>query len=451
MQFKKRELPKIGWLKGSKPKKPQAKKTPPSNKSQQKKSWLHRNLSSILIIMMGLAGVGLLVYPSFADWWNSMHQSYAIASYDAAVAELDPHEYDEIMAAAEEYNAELAKTGVQWTMTDAQLKRYNSLLDVTGTGMMGYIDIPKIDVSLPIYHGTGDAVLQVAIGHIAGTSLPVGGKGTHVSVSGHCGLPSARLFTDLNMMTVGDLFTITVLNREMTYEVDQIRIILPTQLDDLAIDPERDYVTLITCTPYGINSHRLLVRGHRVGNGMSSVKVLADAVQIRPYLVAILLAVPILVMMFVWLLFSTGHRVRHRRTKNRATEEFRERRSLREGKVAKDLSEGETADSMPGIAVATSADEANADSADAVSSAETGADAHTDAETEAVARAGTDSDAIAKAGADAGAGVEAEAYDVELAEAYDAPDATATNAPEPATAEPTPDTPANADTPSEGE
>ena len=356
MQLKKLKLPKIGRPKGAKQKKPKAQKKAPSNKPQQKKSWLRRNLSTILIIMMGLAGAGLLLYPSFADWWNSMHQSYAIASYDAAVAELDPHEYDEIMAAAEEYNAELTKTGVQWTMTDAQLKRYNSLLDITGTGMMGYIDIPKIDVSLPIYHGTGDAVLQVAIGHIAGTSLPVGGKGTHVSVSGHCGLPSARLFTDLNMLTVGDLFSITVLNREMTYEVDQIRIILPTQLDDLAIDPEKDYVTLITCTPYGINSHRLLVRGHRVGNGMGSVKVLADAVQIRPYLVAILLAVPILVMMFVWLLFSTGHRVRHRRTKNRATEEFKERRTLREGKTAEGLAASEAAEDVLGMEADASAD-----------------------------------------------------------------------------------------------
>lgn len=330
-------------------------KRPKAKKPAAKKSWLRRNLSTIIIILMGLVGIGLLVYPTFSNWWNSMHQSYAIASYDQAVAEMDPHEYDEILAAAEEYNAELTQTGVQWTMSDAQLKRYNSLLDITGTGMMGYIDIPKIDVSLPIYHGTSDAVLQVAIGHIAGTSLPVGGKGTHVSVSGHCGLPSARLFTDLNMMEVGDLFTITVLNKELTYEVDQIRIILPTQLDDLAIDPEKDYVTLITCTPYGINSHRLLVRGHRTGNGLSSVKVLADAVQIRPYLVAILLAVPILITVFVVLMFSTGHRIQHRRHKNETAERFRQRRTARQDKALSDVedapdepSANELGDNAPG-------------------------------------------------------------------------------------------------------
>ncbi|MDO4806590.1 MAG: class C sortase [Coriobacteriales bacterium] len=295
---------------------------------------LKKNILNILIVVMGLAGVILLAYPTFSDWWNSMHQSYAIASYDQAVAEMDPHKYDELLAAAEKYNAELAKTGINWSMSDEQMKVYNSLLDVTGTGMMGYVEIPKINVELPLYHGTRDAVLQVAIGHITGTSLPVGGVGSHCSVSGHRGLPSARLFTDIDVLDKGDIFTITVLDRVLTYEVDQVRIVLPADLGDLAIDQKKDYVTLITCTPYGINSHRLLVRGHRIDNLPGTVRVMADAVQIKPYLVAVFLAIPILVTMLVWVMLSTSRRIRYRRVKQSAADQFRQRRSERMDQAA---------------------------------------------------------------------------------------------------------------------
>ncbi len=290
-------------------------------------------LLNIVIVAMALAGIALLGYPTFSDWWNSMHQSYAIASYDQAVAEMDPNQYDDIWAAAEEYNAQLAKSGIIWSMSDAQMKTYNSLLDVTGTGMMGYIEIPKINVELPVYHGTRDAVLQVAIGHIAGTSLPVGGPSSHCSVSGHRGLPSARLFTDIDSLDKGDVFTVTILDRVLTYEVDQVRIVLPNELNDLAIAPKKDYLTLITCTPYGINSHRLLVRGHRIDNLPGTIRVMADAVQIKPYLVAVFLAIPILVSMLIWVILSTGRRVSRRRAKEATTKEFRERRSDRQSKV----------------------------------------------------------------------------------------------------------------------
>lgn len=295
------------------------------------------NILTILIVLMGLAGVGLLAYPTFSDWWNSMHQSYAIANYDQAVAELDEHRYDELLSDAEAYNAELAKTGVNWNMSDEQMKRYNSLLDVTGNGMMGYVEIPKIRVTLPVYHGTRDAVLQVAIGHLAGTSLPVGGAATHCSVSGHRGLPSARLFTDIDSLVKGDLFTMTVLDRVMTYEVDQVRIVLPTELNDLAIDPEQDYVTLVTCTPYGINSHRLLVRGHRTKGDLDVV--LAEAVRIEPGTIAVVLAIPILIAVVIWVFVVTNHRARRQRTADAATEEFRRRRAQRQERRAEPVSE----------------------------------------------------------------------------------------------------------------
>lgn len=293
-------------------------------------SRLKRNFSTIVIVVIGLVGLGMLLYPTVSDWWNNMHQSYVIADYEHAVAEMDTSKQDQMLADAEAYNASLASTGQQWNMNDEQKKLYDSLLDVTGTGVMGYVDIPKIGVTLPIYHGTNEAVLTVAIGHLAGTSLPVGGLGTHCCVSGHRGLPSARLFTDLDLLDVGDLFTFTVLDRKLTYEVDQIRTVLPAELDDLAIDPSRDLATLVTCTPYGVNSHRLLVRGHRVDNVPGSYVVLADAVQIKPYLVASVLAVPVLVMAVVWVMLYSGRRARHRKMHEEASEELRQRRSERE-------------------------------------------------------------------------------------------------------------------------
>ena len=290
---------------------------------------LRNAIINMLIGAMALAGLGLLVYPSFSDWWNSLHQSFVIANYDQIIADMDPSKYKEILAAADEYNARLARTGVNWNMSAEELATYYSMLDVTGTGMMGYIEIPKINVELPLYHGTGDEVLQEAIGHIENTSLPVGGVGSHCSVSGHRGLPSARLFTDIDMLDKGDTFTIIVLDRVLTYEVDQVRIVMPTDLVELAIDPRKDYVTLVTCTPYGINSHRLLVRAHCIDNLPGSVRVIADAVQIKPYLVSVFLAIPRLVTMLIWVILSTGRRIRYRRVRQSAANEFRKRRSER--------------------------------------------------------------------------------------------------------------------------
>ena len=276
-------------------------------------AWLKKNFVSLLVLLMALVGVGLLVYPTFSDWWNSFHQSRAVAGYAQAVANLDPDRYKEVFDAAEAYNEKLRKSDVLWTMSDEDKKEYKALLDVNGTGIMGYIDIPKISVTLPIYHGTDEAVLQIAIGHLAGTSLPVGGVGTHCSVSGHRGLPSARLFTDLDKLAVGDNWTVTVLDRTLTYEVDQIRIVLPTEVAELKIEPDKDYFTLITCTPYGINSHRLLVRGHRVENERGRVIVLAEGVLIEPVYLALVIGVPVLILLFIWSMADAGRRVEYLR------------------------------------------------------------------------------------------------------------------------------------------
>ena len=275
--------------------------------------WLKKKLPTILLVLVFLTGVALLLYPTFADWWNSFHQSRAVASYMDSVSELDTERYEEILAEADAYNQKLAETGIIWTLEEEQEKEYNDQLNINDSGIMGYIDIPKINITLPIYHGIDEEVLQVAIGHIAGSSLPVGGENTHCIVSGHRGLPSARLFTDLDKLVDGDTFTMTVLNRTVTYQVDQIRIVEPTDLSDLLIEEGKDYCTLVTCTPYGINTHRLLVRGHRVANAQGDAPVIADAMQIETIYIAPFLAVPILILLVIGMFILTGRQQRRNR------------------------------------------------------------------------------------------------------------------------------------------
>ena len=275
--------------------------------------WLKKNMATLILVLIALVGAGLIAYPTFADWWNSFHQSRAVASYAAAAANLDAERYAEILREAEEYNAALAENGVLWNMTEQEEAAYDALLDVTGTGIMAYIDIPKANITLPIYHGTEESVLQVAVGHLAGTSLPVGGESTHCVLSGHRGLPSARLFTDIDKLVEGDAFTITVLDRTLTYEVDQIRIVLPYELDELKIEKGQDYCTLVTCTPYGVNTHRLLVRGHRIENAQGEANVIADALQIEPVYIAPFIAVPLLALLLIHTLITTGAARRRKR------------------------------------------------------------------------------------------------------------------------------------------
>ena len=285
--------------------------------------WLKKNGLTVILIGILLIGLGLLLYPSFSDYWNSFHQSRAIASYAQSVADMSSEKYDEIIEKAEAYNRKLSETGIKWTLDEEEKEEYNSQLAIRDSSIMAYIDIPKIDITLPIYHGTDEAVLQTAIGHLEGTSLPVGGEGSHCVLSGHRGLPSAKLFSDLDKMVEGDTFSLTVMNRTLTYEVDQIRIVEPTDLSDLTIEEGKDYCTLVTCTPYGINTHRLLVRGHRTANPNGDADVIADALQIEPVYIAPFLAVPTLLLLVFGLLVVTGHRKRAARKRKKVMEQFR--------------------------------------------------------------------------------------------------------------------------------
>ena len=270
---------------------------------------MKKHLSPILLVGVFLLGLGILLYPSVSDYWNSMHQTRAIGAYEDTLSNMTQKDYSEYFAQADAYNAALASlpaplTGYEVLDTLEEVPKDRDVLDVTGTGVMGYIDIDEIGVELPIYHGTDPSVLNVAVGHLEGTSLPVGGVGTHCVLSAHRGLPSARLFTDLDRLKVGDTFTLTVLNRLLTYQVDQVLIVEPDQVEALAIDPSEDYCTLVTCTPYGINTHRLLVRGRRVENAEEKpvIYVPADMVRIDPLVVTPAVAAPMLLALLIFLL-----------------------------------------------------------------------------------------------------------------------------------------------------
>ena len=271
---------------------------------------MRKHLSTIVLVILLLIGLSLLLYPTVSDYWNSFHQTRAIATYAENVAALDNASYDAIWDAARQYNRNLCSRSNSFLRSEEQKAEYESLLDISGQGVMGYIEIPEIDVSLPIYHGTEDPVLQVAVGHLEWTSLPVGGESTHCVLSGHRGLPSAKLFTNLDQLEVGDTFTITVLDRTLTYEVDNISIVLPTETDSLKVSEGKDYITLMTCTPYGINTHRLLVRGRRITtpDKLKHIRVTSDAIKIEPILTAPIMALPLLLVLLFWLLFAPRKR-----------------------------------------------------------------------------------------------------------------------------------------------
>lgn len=270
-------------------------------------NWIKKNGLTIVLVAVFLTGLGLILYPTVSDYWNSLHQSKAVVSYVENVTNIDDEKYEALWQDAAAYNERLGESGIQWLLTDEEKEEYSELLKIDDSGIMAYIDIPVINCSLPIYHGTEESVLQVAVGHIEGTSLPVGGESSHCVVSGHRGLPSARIFTDLDKLVEGDTFLIHTLDATLTYEVDQIRIVEPTDLSDLQIEEGKDLCTLVTCTPYGINTHRLLVRGHRVANEEEAqeVRVSADATLVDPVQVAPFLAVPMLLLLVIWMLIAT--------------------------------------------------------------------------------------------------------------------------------------------------
>lgn len=265
---------------------------------------MKKHLSTIFLVLILIIGLSLVLYPSFSEWWNSSRQTQVITQYAEAVASMDNEEYDAILESARAYNASLVSRFNPYLLDETQRARYHEELNFGGDGIMGYVEINAIDVMLPIHHTTAEEILQVAIGHIDWSSLPTGGESTHCVVSGHRGLPSARLFTDLDKLTIGDTFVIHVLNQMLTYEIDQIKVVLPHETEDLMIVEGEDYCTLITCTPYGVNSHRMLVRGTRIAN-QEEVKirrVTADAVLIEPLIVAPLVAAPILLVLLILLL-----------------------------------------------------------------------------------------------------------------------------------------------------
>lgn len=259
------------------------------------------DISTVVFALIFLVGLSVMLYPTFSNWWNLRHQTRAVANYKEAVAQLDDGKAEEMLAQAHEYNKKLAELFAPFSDFD-EIEGYNDILNVSGTGIMGYISIPNINVELPIYHGTSEGVLQIAAGHIQGSSLPVGGANTHAVISGHRGLPSARLFTDLDKMVEGDIFTVNILNEVFTYEVEKILVILPTETQELSIIPNKDYVTLMTCTPYGINSHRLLIRAHRIATVYDrQIKVSADAMQVDNMKVfGIVLAILVVFLLIYW-------------------------------------------------------------------------------------------------------------------------------------------------------
>ena len=288
-------------------------------KKKKKQRWV-----DVLLVLVLLAGLAIVAYPSFSDYWNSFHQSRAIVSYAESVATLNNEEYDRMWDDALLYNAYLEKKPNQWAITDEETEAYNARLNVGGSGNMGFISIPRINVNLPVYHGTEESVLQTSVGHIEGTSLPVGSPheneedfqqvafASHCVISGHRGLPSARLFSDLDKMEIGDTFTFNVLDQTLTYEVDAINVVLPSDSSLIEIVPGRDLCTLVTCTPYGINTHRLLVRGHRIENEKAklNIRVTADAIRLDALYTAPFIAAPVLLLMAAYVRMMSGRKRR---------------------------------------------------------------------------------------------------------------------------------------------
>lgn len=258
---------------------------------------MKKNRSNIILAIIFLIGLSVMLYPSFSNYWNSRVQSRAVASYNNDVQKMSKQDYKRMFQEADDYNEELNKIDHPFE-NYGEIPGYDDILNVSGTGIIGYVTIDRIKTELPIYHGTSEGVLQIGVGHLEGSSFPVGGVGTHTVLSAHRGLPSAKLFSNLDEMEEGDTFQITVLSRVLTYQVDQIHIVEPGDLDDLQVDPEKDYCTLMTCTPYGINTHRLLVRGVRV-DGSANAYVPADAYQIEPNVVAVATTITITVIMIV--------------------------------------------------------------------------------------------------------------------------------------------------------
>lgn len=276
---------------------------------------MKKHISTVLLILVFLIGLSLVLYPSVSNWWNESRSSKVISDYSELVAELDEEEYDQLWADAMAYNSSRVGAANPYLLTQDQKLEYQNVLNLDGTGVMGYIEIPSIDVSLPIYHTVNEDILQVAVGHLEWSDLPIGGEGTHCVLSGHRGLPSAKLFTDLDDLRVGDTFMLRILDGLLTYKVDQILIVDPDDVKDLRQEPGQDFCTLVTCTPYGVNTHRLLVRGHRVENTPEAVmvRVTANAIPLDPLIVAVIVAVPMMIIAVIILINGSNRKKKRRR------------------------------------------------------------------------------------------------------------------------------------------
>ena len=270
---------------------------------------MKRHLSTIVILAMFIVGSSVLLYPAISEYINSRNASKVIAVHNEAVEKAAAEELEQLWAEAREYNLKLSQDPSAFFAPE-RLEGYEQLLDISGAGIMGYIDIDRIKVELPIYHGVDKGVLQIGVGHLEGSSLPVGGSGTHCVLSGHRGLPSAKLFTDLDELTIDDTFTLTILGRKLTYRVDQIKTVKPGETDDLQIVPGKDHCTLLTCTPYGINTHRLLVRGVRVDSQAEQAGIFVpnEAFLIDPLIVTPIAAIPMLAVLLTIVFISDARK-----------------------------------------------------------------------------------------------------------------------------------------------
>lgn len=267
------------------------------------KKFIKKNLTTILLVAVFTVGLSLLLYPTFSDWFNTLEARRILGDYSQAVAQLNQEDYEKYWKAAEEYNKNLLNKPNRFSPTEGETKEYEATLDVPGSQVMAMIRLPSLNSVFPVMHGTSEATLQSNIGHIEGSSLPVGGPSTHAVLSGHRGLPSAKLFTYLPKLEEGDYFIIEVLDQRLTYQVDKISVVLPEDYSNLQIEPDQDLVTLMTCTPYGINTHRLLVRGHRVDNLPDDfINTRNEAMLIDSKLVALFIAVPVLLGLFIWVM-----------------------------------------------------------------------------------------------------------------------------------------------------
>ncbi|MBQ6708812.1 MAG: class C sortase [Clostridia bacterium] len=264
--------------------------------------------STILLVAIFFVGLSVLLYPTLSDFWNEKRQSQAIMNYDKLIEDLAPEDFSDHFKKAEEYNKKLSRMDFPFLGYKELDSLYKSTLDINGNGMMGYITIEKIKVQLPIYHGTSDEVLNTAVGHLEGSSIPIGGEGRHSVLSAHRGLPSAKLFSELDKLVIGDTFTITILDEILTYQVEKIFIVEPDQIDKLLTVEGKDYVTLMTCTPYGINTHRLLIRSKRIDTVYkTNINVTADASAVDSMLIVPFIALPLFGGLIVVWTVKGGH------------------------------------------------------------------------------------------------------------------------------------------------